>query len=108
MTPGALPFGVYILAREPDWRAAQVLCYCHTAALESEGFIHAASHEQVPAVFARRFNDVSHVCLLKLDEAALIDFLRWDAHPKTGELYPHIYCAVPLASVERVIVWPAN
>jgi uncharacterized protein (DUF952 family) len=41
-----------------------------------------------------------------LDEGSLVDFLRWDAHPKTGELYPHIYCAVPLASVERVIEWP--
>ena len=106
MTPGALPFGVYILAREPDWRAAQALGYWHTSALESEGFIHAASHEQVPAVFARRFNDVDRLFLPMLDEGSLVDFLRWDAHPKTGELYPHIYCAVPLASVERVIEWP--
>ena len=108
MNAAALPFGVYVLAREPDWRSAQQLGYWHTAALESEGYIHAASHEQVPAVFARRFGDVSQVCLLKLDEASLVDFLRWDAHPKTGELYPHIYCVVPLASVERVLEWPVH
>lgn len=106
MNAAALPFGVYVLAREADWRAAQRLGYWHTAALENEGYIHAASHEQVPAVFARRFGDVDKVFLLKLDEASLVDFLRWDAHPRTGELYPHIYCVVPLASVERVIDWP--
>lgn len=106
MNSSALPFGVYILARPDDWRVAQERGHWRTAALEDEGFIHAASHEQVAAVFARRFNDVSRVCLLKLDEASLVDFLRWDAHPKTGELFPHIYCAVPLASVERVIDWP--
>lgn len=106
MNAAALPFGVYILARTDDWQAAQQRGYWRTPALDAEGFIHAASHEQVPAVFARRFIDVERVFLLKLDEASLVDYLRWDAHPRTGELYPHIYCAVPLASVERVIEWP--
>lgn len=107
MTPQALPFGVYILARAPDWDNAQQLGYWHTASLESEGFIHAASHEQVPAVFARRFGDVPQVLLLKLDEAALVDYLRWDPHPVNGELFPHITAPVPLQCVERVIPWPA-
>jgi uncharacterized protein (DUF952 family) len=106
MTPQSLPFGVYILARHGDWENAQQLGYWHTASLESEGFIHAASHEQVPAVFARRFGDVREVLLLKLDEAALVDFLRWDAHPVSGELFPHITAPIPLECVERVIVWP--
>lgn len=106
MTTQALPFGVYLLARASDWENAQRLGYWRTAALQSEGFIHAASHEQVPAVFARRFSDVSQVFLLKLDEAALVDFLRWDAHPVSGELFPHITAPVPLECVERVISWP--
>jgi uncharacterized protein (DUF952 family) len=106
MTPQALPFGVYILARAADWQNAQQLGYWHTASLESEGFIHAASHEQVPAVFARRFGDVREVLLLKLDEAALVDFLRWDPHPITAELFPHITAPIPLECVERVMAWP--
>ncbi len=107
MTPQALPFGVYILARPVDWDNAQQLGYWHTASLESEGFIHATSHEQVPAVFARRFGDVPQALLLKLDEAALVDYLRWDPHPVSGELFPHITAPVPLQCVERVIPWPA-
>jgi uncharacterized protein (DUF952 family) len=107
VTSQVLPFGVYILARATDWDNAQQLGYWHTASLESEGFIHAASHEQVPAVFARRFGDVPQVLLLKLDEAALVDYLRWDPHPVSGELFPHITAPVPLQCVERVIPWPA-
>ncbi len=106
MTPQALPFGVYILARAADWDNAQQLGYWHTASLESEGFIHAASHEQVPGVFARRFSDVTQVFLLKLDEAALVDYLQWDAHPVTGELFPHITAPIPLQCIERVLHWP--
>ena len=106
MTPQALPFGVYILARAADWDNAQQLGYWHTASLESEGFIHAASHEQVPGVFARRFSDVAQVFLLKLDEAALVDYLQWDAHPVTDELYPHITAPIPLECIERVLHWP--
>ena len=106
MTPQALPFGVYILARAADWENAQQLGYWHTASLESEGFIHAASHEQVPGVFARRFGDAAQVFLLKLDEAALVDYLQWDAHPVTGELFPHITAPIPLQCIERVLHWP--
>ena len=106
MTPQALPFGVYILARAADWDNAQQLGYWHTASLESEGFIHAASHEQVPGVFARRFGDVTQVFLLKLDEAALVDYLQWAAHPVTDELYPHITTPIPLQCIERVLHWP--
>ena len=106
MTPQALPFGVYILARAADWENAQQLGYWNTASLESEGFIHAASHEQVPAVFACRFSDVTQVFLLKLDEAALVDYLQWEAHPVTDELYPHITAPIPLQCIERVLHWP--
>lgn len=106
MNAQALPFGIYILAREADWHAAQKLGYWHTAALENEGYIHAASHEQVPGVYARRFADCARVFLLKLDEASLVEYLQWDAHPATGELYPHITAPIPLQSVERVIEWP--
>lgn len=106
MTLKSLPFGIYILAREHDWLAAQEQGYWHTRALESEGFIHAASHEQVPEVYARRFSDCAHVCLLKLDEASLVDYIRWDPHPISGEPFPHITTVIPLASIERVIAWP--
>lgn len=106
MTPQALPFGIYILARQSDWESALELGYWHTASLENEGFIHAASHEQVPLVFARRFSDVAQIQLLKLDEAALVDFLRWDPHPITDELYPHITAPIPLQCIERVLHWP--
>ena len=106
MSPQALPFGVYILARAADWENAQRLGYWHTASLESEGFIHAASHEQVPGVFSRRFSDAAQVLLLKLDEAALVDYLQWDAHPVTGELFPHITAPIPLQCIERVLHWP--
>jgi uncharacterized protein (DUF952 family) len=106
VTPQALPFGVYILARAADWDNAQQLGYWHTASLEKEGFIHAASHEQVPAVFARRFSDAAQVFLLKLDEAALVDYLRWDPHPVSSELFPHIATPIPLECIERVLRWP--
>lgn len=106
MSLDALCFGVYILASEQDWQHALELGYWQTPSLASQGFIHAASHEQVPIVFAKHFSNQPLICLLKLDEASLVDYLHWDKHPISGELYPHIYCPIPLASVERVIAWP--
>jgi uncharacterized protein (DUF952 family) len=106
MSSALLRFGVYILARTEDWQRALQWGYWQTPSLASQGFIHAASHEQVPQVFAKHFAGQHSICLLQLDEASLVDYLHWDAHPETGELYPHIYCAIPLASVERVLSWP--
>jgi uncharacterized protein (DUF952 family) len=102
----ALPFGIYILAREAEWQQAQALGYWSAPSLLSEGFIHAASHEQVPGVYARHFSDCASVLLLKLDEAALVDYLRWDSHPTRAELFPHLLTPVPLEGVERIIAWP--
>lgn len=103
-----LPYGVYILANQEDWQSALALGYWQTDSLHSHGFIHAASHEQVPDVYNKHFSDQISIHLLKIDEASIVDYLHWDAHPVTAELFPHIYCALPLASIERVIDWPLD
>lgn len=106
MTEFKLPFGIYILAKHADWQNAMLIGHWQTESLLTQGFIHAANHEQVPAVFAKHFSDQASISLLKLDEASLVDYLHWDAHPLTGELFPHIYCVIPLPSIERVFNWP--
>lgn len=108
MTEIKLPYGVYILAQQEDWQNAMTLGYWQTESLLSRGFIHAASHEQVSAVYIKHFAGQGRIHLLKIDEASLVDYLHWDAHPVTAELFPHIYCALPLASIERVIDWPMD
>ena len=76
MTEIKLPFGIYILAKQADWQNALELGYWQTDSLLSEGFIHAASHEQVAAVYAKRFADQGSIHLLKIDEASLVDYLQ--------------------------------
>ena len=73
--------------------------------LEQVGFIHCSWQEQVTATFERFYADAGEVLLLEIDPAAVNAPLRADAIP-TGDLFPHLYGALPLEAVCSVGYMP--
>ncbi len=65
-----------------------------------DGFIHCSSAAQVEASAARHCAGQADLLLLTLAPARLGPALRWEA-AKNGELFPHIYGALPIGSVLR-------
>lgn len=96
------PSRIYIVSPWPRWQAALAAGEFTTPALESEGFIHAATRAQLPGVLARHFDGQADLLLLEIDPSLLGDALRYDASARDGELFPHIYGAVPIAAVLSV------
>ena len=47
----------------------------------------------------RHYAGQSDLLLLEIDAATLGDALRYEASPRSGELFPHIYSALPLTAV---------
>lgn len=71
--------------------------------LDTEGFIHCSTEEQLPATLDRWFETTAgHVALL-IDPDGLDDpdALRWDPTPD-GEAFPHLYAPLPLGAVVDV------
>ncbi len=93
------PDRIYIVSPRERWVRAQVVGEFTTPSLASEGFIHAATQAQVSGVLQRHYAGQSDLLLLEIDAAALGDALRYEASPRSGELFPHIYSALPLAVV---------
>jgi uncharacterized protein (DUF952 family) len=97
------------LATVSDWEAAQAAGEYRVstlgATIDEVGFIHASTPEQVHVTAERFYTDAAEpLVVLVLDEDALtaagIPVLHEDAG--TGELFPHLYAALPVALVADV------
>ena len=100
------PGWLYHLALEADWQdARQQGAYTRSTrglSLAEVGFIHASWSHQVQDTWSRFYADGPELRLLVIDparlEAAAIPLLSEPA-PGSGELFPHIYGALPLEAV---------
>lgn len=63
----------------------------HTASLETEGFIHCCTAEQLPGVLQRYYADIEQVVLLSLNGDALTCDLVMENTVGGTELFPHVY-----------------
>ena len=96
------PRFVYNLCRQPDWDAALALGeYRGSADDRRDGFVHFSTAAQVQESAARHRAGVADLLLLTVEAAALGKALRWEAS-RGGQLFPHLYTALPVASVARI------
>ena len=102
---------LFHLALKGDWQAAQTngsyRISTRGMGLDQVGFIHCSWQEQVNATFERFYADAGDVLLLEIDADAVDAPLRADAIP-SGELFPHLYGALPLEAVRSVVTMPAT
>ncbi|MEO3472915.1 DUF952 domain-containing protein [Roseomonas sp. CAU 1739] len=102
------PF-IYTLLRADDWRAAEAAgAYDGSADDARDGFLHFSTAAQVRASAAKHRGGVADLMLVEADTAALGAALRWEpaAGSKRPGLFPHLYAALPLSSVSRVVALP--
>lgn len=91
------------LASKNDWvQAAWTEEYRHPT-LETEGYIHASSFEQVIETANRHFAGREDLVLLCVDATRLRAELRWEPAPDVGELFPHIYGPLDTAAVSQAL-----
>lgn len=103
---------IYHITTRREWQAAQQKGDYHPSSLETEGFIHCSTAEQVLNVANAFYRHQHDLVLLVIDETLLGDKVRWEppaGAPAEGisasHLFPHIYSALPLAAVQRVLTF---
>jgi glutathione S-transferase len=107
------PRWIYHLALADDWQAARARGEYRISTrgltLEQVGFVHASYAHQIAATHERFFADAGPLKLLVLDPhrlAALGLPLRAEPAPGSGELFPHVYGALPVEAVLQVENYP--
>jgi uncharacterized protein (DUF952 family) len=93
---------IYKLLLAPEWSAAKNQPEFKGSSNDlSDGFIHCSSARQVPLIAANYYSHIPNLVLLEIDPARLPQPPRWEK-ASNGELYPHLYSALPLTAVSRV------
>ncbi len=94
---------VFHLTTPAAWEEAQTSGLVTPPSLAEEGFIHCSTDEQLAGTIERHFAGVDELRLLELDPA-LDQELRWE-ESRPGQVYPHLYRALAVDEVLRVVTW---
>ena len=90
---------IYHLAREAGWRdAARSGRYTGTAEDRADGYLHFSTAAQVAESAAKHRSGETDIVLIAVDADSVGDALRWEP-ARGGDLFPHLYGALPLSSV---------
>lgn len=96
---------IYKILTQAQWEDLQALGETPGAPVDiADGFIHFSSTDQVRETAAKHFAGQRDLWLLSYD-AADLDGLVWEPS-RGGALFPHLYAALPLASMRAAIPLP--
>jgi uncharacterized protein (DUF952 family) len=100
---------IYTLVQTDDWRAAEAARAYHGSADDRrDSFLHFSTAAQLRASAAKHRAGIADLLMVEVPSAALGESLKWE--PASGGsrpgLFPHLYGALPLAAVRRVVSLP--
>jgi uncharacterized protein (DUF952 family) len=90
---------IYKICERAQWRAAEAAGqYRGSSVDERDGFIHFSTAAQLTETASKHFARAADLMLVAVDAAALDTQLRWE-RSRGGDLFPHLYAALPLRAV---------
>jgi uncharacterized protein (DUF952 family) len=90
---------IYKICERAQWRAAEAAGrYRGSGVDERDGFMHFSTAAQLAETASRHFAKAVDLTLVAVDAAALGAELRWE-RSRGGDLFPHLYAALPLQAV---------
>lgn len=92
---------IYHMCRRDEWAAAEAAgSYAGSSQDVADGFIHFSTALQVRESAAKHRAGQAGLMLLSVDPAVLGAALKWEPS-RGGQLFPHLYGALPVAAVLR-------
>jgi uncharacterized protein (DUF952 family) len=90
---------IYKICPRTAWRSAEEAgIYPGSEADTRDGFIHFSTAAQLAGTAAKHFARQRDLLVIAVDAEALGPSLKWEPS-RSGELFPHLYAALPLAAV---------
>lgn len=82
---------LFHITTEDNWKQFNNSGSYEPESLESEGFIHCSTGEQVEATANRIFGGKDEILLLVIDATTLHEDIKYEKDEDTGEKFPHLY-----------------
>jgi uncharacterized protein (DUF952 family) len=96
---GTVPTIIYKICESALWREAERADTFSGAAVDvRDGFIHFSTAAQVRETAAKHFAGATDLVLIAVDAERLGGALKWEVS-RGGDLFPHLYGAMPLTAV---------
>lgn len=93
---------IYKICERALWLAAETAGQFRGSAIdERDGFIHFSTGPQLAETAAKHFAGQSKLLLVAVNADALGHELKWE-RSRGGDLFPHLYAALPLHAVRWV------
>jgi uncharacterized protein (DUF952 family) len=93
---------IYKICERPAWKEAERAGLYRGSAVDArDGFIHCSTALQVRETAAKHFAGRVDLLLVAADGDQLGSALKWEVS-RGGNLFPHLYAALPLAAVRWV------
>ena len=90
------------------WTAAEGQGTYQALSLESEGFIHCSTLDQLLGVANARYSGWKNLVILGIDLAKVPSEIRYEDCYETGQDFPHIYGEIPVRAVIQVKAFPSG
>jgi uncharacterized protein (DUF952 family) len=90
---------IFHIVAEPEWRAACEAGRYAPESLAREGFVHFSYRHQVAGTANLRFSDAENLLVLEIDPNRLGQPVIDEDLYGSGQRFPHVYAAVPIAAV---------
>jgi len=97
---------IYKICERAQWRAAEAAGQFRGSVVdERDGFIHFSTAAQLAETASKHFAKALDLMLIAVDSAALGIELKWE-RSRGGDLFPHLYAAMPLNAVRWARLLP--
>ncbi|NCI45935.1 DUF952 domain-containing protein [Sediminibacterium soli] len=96
------PRYIYHITTAEKWTAAQLTGQYEADSLQTEGFIHCSTEEQLAGVLQRYYQGKKGLLQLQIDSRLLVSELRYELSPSIGQEFPHIYGSLNISAIVSV------
>jgi uncharacterized protein (DUF952 family) len=97
---------IYKICEQAQWLAAEAAGqFCGSAVDERDGFIHFSTIAQLAETATKHFAGQKDLMLVAVDAGAFGAALKWEKS-RGGDLFPHLYAALPLKAVRWARLLP--
>src|SRR6185436_1125809 len=97
---------IYHITNAEAWRTAREAGVYRAESLDTEGFIHCSTEQQVGATATRYFPGATGLVVLCVDVSLLHGEVRYEDTSGHDQLFPHIYGPLDLVAVRSVVELP--
>ena len=99
---------LYHITSLSEWNAARIAGKYTPQGFAQERFIHCSYNHQIVTVAHRFYKGQNGLVILVIESSTISSSLVEENLEGGTELYPHIYCSLPIDSVIKAVAFPCD